>query len=115
MIIIFVLELIKDFGIEKPPKLKMEGSYHITGSGGRCPICRFPLKRVFNKNIGLDLWVCTEPEVCDFMTNDRKYMGDIFLCPECGDGYMIVKKSRDSENRFLAVQTTGPMVLAAIM
>lgn len=105
----FVLELIGDYGVEKPPKLRTAGAYDMAGTSGRCPECGFPLKRVFNKNIGLDLWVCTnEPEVCDFMTNDRKYMGDIFLCPECGDGYMIVKKSRDSENRFFGCTNHKP-------
>lgn len=105
----FVLELVKDFGVERPPKLKMNGSRDAVGRGGRCPVCSFPLKRTFNKNIGLDLWICTnEPEICDFMTNDRKYMGDIFLCPECGDGYMIVKKSRDSENRFFGCTNHKP-------
>ena len=105
----FVLELVRDFGVESPPKLKMSGAYNAVNIGVRCPVCNFPLKRAFNKNIGLDLWMCTnEPEIYDFMTNDRKYMGDIFLCPECGDGYMIVKKSRDNENRFFGCTNHRP-------
>ena len=105
----FVLELVRDFGVERPSRLNMAGAYNAVNTGVRCPVCKFPLKRVFNKNIGLDLWMCTnEPEVCDFMTNDRKYMGDIFICSECGDGYMIVKKSRGSENRFFGCTNHKP-------
>ena len=57
----------------------------------RCPICGFPLKYEFNKNYGLSLYICTnDPEICDFMTNDKSSGADIFKCPECDDGYMIV-------------------------
>ena len=58
----------------------------------RCPVCGFPLKYEFNKNYGLNLWICTnDSEVCDFMTNDKVHKHDIFKCPKCKDGYMIVK------------------------
>jgi len=67
----------------------------------RCPNCNYPIKYEFNKNYGLPLYICTnDPEVCDFMTNDRVVRKDIFKCPECKDGYMIVKKSKNSEDRF---------------
>lgn len=60
----------------------------------RCPVCGFPLKYEFNKNYGLNLWICTnEAELCDFMTNDRAHMHDILKCPKCTDGYLIVKKN----------------------
>jgi ssDNA-binding Zn-finger/Zn-ribbon topoisomerase 1 len=34
------------------------------------------------------------------MTNDMVAKADIYKCPECEDGYMIVKKSRRDEGRF---------------
>jgi DNA helicase-4 len=55
-------------------------------------MCGYPLKYEFNKDYGLHLYLCTnEPEVCDFMTNNRTYLYDIYKCGECKDGYMIVK------------------------
>lgn len=60
----------------------------------RCPVCGFPLKYEFNKNYGLNLWICTnEAEVCDFMTNDKVHKHDICKCPKCRDGYLIVRKN----------------------
>lgn len=105
----FIAELIKEYGVEKPPKLNMGATGESGSVRNKCPVCGFPLKYTFNKSIGLDLWICTnEPEVCDFMTNDRKAMGDIFICPECYDGYMIVKKSRNSDNRFFGCTNHKP-------
>ncbi|MCR4682405.1 MAG: UvrD-helicase domain-containing protein [Clostridiales bacterium] len=67
----------------------------------RCPVCGFPLKYEFNKNYGLHLYICTnESEICDFMTNDRAHMHDIFKCPKCKDGYMIVKMNQKNGNVF---------------
>ena len=34
------------------------------------------------------------------MTNDRVHLHDIFKCPKCSDGYMIVKKSQKTEDYF---------------
>lgn len=105
----FVVELVRDYGVERPAKLKINAVSDEENMRNRCPVCRFPLKYSYNRNIGLDLWMCTnEPEVCDFMTNDKKAMGDIFVCPVCCDGYMIVKKSRDSENRFFGCTNHRP-------
>ena len=106
----FVQELIKDWGVECPPKLKM--NIHSVGKEkrikisnkheSRCPVCGFPLMHKYNKNIGLELWICTnEPEICDFMTNDKDTMSNILDCPVCMDGYMIVKKNRNNVNKFL--------------
>ena len=54
----------------------------------RCPVCGFPLKYEFNKNYGLNLWICTnEAELCDFMTNDKVHMHDILKCPKCADAF----------------------------
>lgn len=67
----------------------------------RCPICGFPLKYEFNKNYGLNLWICTnDSEVCDFMTNDKVHKHDIFKCPKCSDGYMIVKMNPKNQDVF---------------
>ena len=67
----------------------------------RCPKCGFPLKYEFNKNYGLQLWICTnDSEVCDFMTNDKVHKHDIFKCPQCTDGYMIVKMNPKNGNVF---------------
>jgi len=39
----------------------------------RYPVCKYPLKYEFNKNYGLNLYLCTnEPEVCDFMTKQTR-------------------------------------------
>ena len=66
-----------------------------------CPVCGFHLKYEFNKNYGLNLWICTnEAEVCDFMTNDKVHKHDICKCPKCKDGYLIVKMNPKNGNVF---------------
>jgi DNA helicase-4 len=94
----FVLELVNDFKIPHDPQMSMvvEDREVI-----RCPVCDFPLKYENNKNYGLPLYICTnEPELCGFMTNDKKVSLDIYKCPKCPDGFMIVKKNRKNEDRF---------------
>lgn len=87
----FLVELIKDFNIPHNDEINMQV---VDLFNLRCPVCGFPLKYEFNKNYGLNLWVCTnEAELCDFMTNDRTHMHDILKCPKCTDGYLIVKKN----------------------
>jgi DNA helicase IV len=94
----FILELIKDFNIPHSNKLSLELKEQLNLN---CPICTFPLKYENNKNYGLPLYICTnEPEICDFMTNDRKVKRDIFKCPRCADGYMIVKMNTKEGSRF---------------
>ena len=74
----------------------------------RCPKCGFPLKYEFNKTLGLHLWICTnEPELCDFMTNDKVHRHDIFKCPWCEDGYMIVKSNSKSGEVFYGCTNYG--------
>ena len=94
----FLIELIKDYNIPHDDKINM----HVVDLFNlRCPICGFPLKYEFNKNYGLNLWICTnESEVCDFMTNDKVHRHDIFKCPKCLDGYMIVKMNPKNQNVF---------------
>lgn len=85
----FLLELIHEFHIPQTGSLSMQ----ITDIRSvHCPVCGWPLKYEFNKNYGMDLWICTnDPEVCDFMTNDTIHMHDIRKCPRCQDGYLIVR------------------------
>jgi DNA helicase-4 len=88
----FLIELINDYGLKHTDNLNKEkvDLFHI-----RCPDCNFPLKYEFNKSYGLSLWLCTnEPEICDFMTNNKNHLHDIHKCDSCEDGYMIVKTSR---------------------
>ena len=94
----FLVELIKDFNIPHTDEMNMEV---VDLFSLRCPVCGFPLKYEFNKNYGLPLWICTnDAEVCDFMTNDKVHKHDIFKCPKCADGYLIVKMSPKSGNVF---------------
>ena len=94
----FLVELIKDFGVPLPEEINMDvvDLFQL-----RCPVCNYPLKYEFNKNYGLPLYICTnEPEVCDFMTNDRAHMHDIKKCNKCKDGYLIVKMNPKNQNVF---------------
>ncbi len=94
----FIIELIKDYKLEYKGNLnmKMVDLYSL-----KCPICGRPLKYEINKNYGLSLYMCTnEPEVCDFMTNSKECMKDIFKCDYCKNGYMIVKKKLEEEDYF---------------
>ena len=85
----FLIELIKDYKLPHSEKLNMQV---VDLFNLRCPICGFPLKYEFNKNYGLNLWICTnEVEVCDFMTNDKIHKHDIKKCDKCKDGYLIVR------------------------
>lgn len=87
----FLVELIRDFKIPHGEELNMQVADLFSL---RCPICGCPLKYEFNKNYGLNLWICTnEAELCDFMTNDKVHMHDILKCPKCADGYLIVRKN----------------------
>ena len=85
----FLIELIKDYDIPHNDDINMQV---VELFNLRCPVCGFPLKYEFNKNYGLNLWICTnDAEVCDFMTNDKFHKLDIFKCPKCSDGYMIAR------------------------
>lgn len=68
-----------------------------------CPICGFPLQLKYKPAYGLRLYICTnEPEVCSFMTSNlRGRKLSILKCPDCYDGYLIVKSSRKSGECFL--------------
>ncbi len=94
----FLVELIKDYKLPHDDGINMEV---VDLFNLRCPVCGFPLKYEFNKNYGLQLWICTnDSEVCDFMTNDKVHKHDIFKCPKCKDGYMIVKFNQKNGDVF---------------
>lgn len=94
----FLVELIKDYHLPLREEINMQT---VDLFNLRCPICGFPLKYEFNKNYGLNLWICTnEPEICDFMTNDKVHKHDICRCPKCKDGYLIVKMNPKNGNVF---------------
>ena len=85
----FLVEIVKDYNLLHSDRLNMDvvDQFQL-----RCPVCGYPLKYEFNKNYGLNLWICTnEPEVCDFMTNDKVHKHDIQRCTKCGDGYLVVR------------------------
>ena len=85
----FLVELIKDHNLPHSEELNMEV---VDLLNIRCPVCGFPLKYEYNKNYGLNLWICSnEVEVCDFMTNNKTYKHDILKCDWCRDGYLIVR------------------------
>jgi len=89
----FLIELVNDYKI---PHSKNVNKEMVDLFRLRCPACNYPLKYEFNKNYGLGLYLCTnEPEVCDFMTNNKTYLQDIYKCHQCKDGYMIVKTMKD--------------------
>lgn len=85
----FLVELINDHKIPHSDNVNMKS---VDLFRLRCPRCGYPLKYEFNKNYGLELYLCTnEPEVCDFMTNSRSHPHDVYKCDQCKDGYMVVR------------------------
>ena len=90
----FLIELIHDYDIAHSEELNMD---KVDLFNLRCPDCGYPLKYEFNKSYGLNLYICTnDPEICDFITNDRNHPHDIWKCDQCENGYMIVKTKGDS-------------------
>jgi hypothetical protein len=51
------------------------------------------------------VFICarTIRKVCDFMTNSKECPADIYKCPECTDGYMIVKRGKEKDKFFSMV------------
>lgn len=98
----FIIELINNYcNIESIGRINLE----IPNENGFrvkyiCPVCGFPLQRQWNKNYGLELYICTnEPELCGFMTNQPNCKTlQIHKCDKCQNGYLIVKKK---DNYFL--------------
>lgn len=68
-----------------------------------CPHCGYPLQKRKNDKLGNELWLCSnEPEQCGFMTNNLKggKLG-ICKCPECIDGYLVVKQIKGRDNIYM--------------
>lgn len=68
-----------------------------------CPICGFPLQMKYKLSYGLRLYICTnEPEICSFMTsNIQGKKLSIMKCPDCYDGYLLVKAANNGGECFL--------------
>ena len=94
----FVLELINDYQIKHSSNLSFEV---LESNKPKCPMCKATLKYQANNPYGIPLYMCTnDPEICDFMTNNKQVLADIYKCPKCKDGYMIVKESRKNNDFF---------------
>ena len=66
-----------------------------------CPKCKYPLIRKYNSFKIANLYVCSnEKELCDFKTNNLKYLINIKKCPKC-DGMLIVKHKKNANSHFL--------------
>ena len=71
----------------------------------KCPYCGYPLqvkrKKYNSASKEMTIYVCTnDPEVCGFVTND--YSGGkmaIQKCPQCIDGYLIIKKIKSEDGK----------------
>ncbi|NLK73114.1 MAG: DNA helicase UvrD, partial [Clostridiales bacterium] len=102
----FVLELINDYQIKHSSNLSFEV---LESNKPKCPMCKATLKYQANNPYGIPLYMCTnDPEICDFMTNNKQVLADIYKCPKCKDGYMIVKESRKN-NDFFYGRTNYPI------
>ena len=68
----------------------------------KCPCCGYPLQRRENSHFetARKLWICSnDPEICGFVTNDLQGgKMSISKCPNCDDGYLVVKKRIAKEN-----------------
>lgn len=96
----FVMELVEKYKLPVERKLNYQ-----TYAGNRlrvyCPVCGYPLKKEYNNNYGLTLYMCTnDSELCDFMSNRSDCLRDIHRCSCCNKGYMIVKKNRNTGQYF---------------
>lgn len=69
----------------------------------KCPCCGYPLQKRINRHffVAKKLWVCSnDPEICGFVTNDL--LGgkmSISKCPNCKDGYLVVKRSKNNPDQ----------------
>ena len=72
------------------------------GTSIKCPCCGYPLQVRGNRRIAetTKLWICSnDPEICGFVTNDLKGgKMSISKCPNCVDGYLIVKNRKDNKD-----------------
>lgn len=98
----FIKELLRESG--NYPNVSLRGEIKSdlkecdNGVKNACPICGYPMRRRWNKNYGLPLWICSnDQEVCGFMTNDLKG-GELSVnkCDYCKDGFLVVKQGSKS-------------------
>ncbi len=94
----FLLELKQTY-----KNVKLTGEWNeeepITINKKACPICGYPMQLKYKRAYGLRLYICTnEPELCGFMTNDYQ-AGKLAIqkCDSCRDGYLIVKRGKNSD------------------
>ena len=98
----FLLEIKREYknvflrGKWSEEKPEISGKY-------KCPICGFPLQLKYKPAYGLRLYICTnEPEICSFMTSNlRGKKLSIMKCPDCQDGYLVVKTPKNQSQCFL--------------
>lgn len=96
----FVMELVEKYHLHMEKELNYR-PYVDKHLRAVCPKCGYPLRKEYNHNYGLTLYMCTnEPEVCDFMSNREEPLGDIHLCRACQKGYMIIKHNSKTGQYF---------------
>ena len=98
----FLLEIKREYGNVFLRGKWSEEEPVVTGKH-TCPVCGFPLQLKYKPAYGLRLYICTnEPEVCSFMTSNlRGKKLSVMKCPDCYDGYLIVKSSGANGTCFL--------------
>lgn len=94
----FLLEIKRDY-----KNVVLKGNWNANAIATKlkkvCPLCGYPMQLKYKSAYGLKLYICTnEPEVCGFMTNDyRAGKMSIQKCDRCRDGYLVVKKGKNSD------------------
>lgn len=94
----FLLEIKRDY-----KNVVLKGNWNESAMATKlkkvCPLCGYPMQLKYKSAYGLKLYICTnEPEVCGFMTNDyRAGKMSIQKCDRCRDGYLVVKKGKNSD------------------
>ena len=89
----FVIELVEKYGIPHNANIS---NVAIDPIRYRCPKCGYPLRYEFNTTYEMPLYICTnDPELCDFVTNDKNHPYMILKCMACErkdmEGYLLVR------------------------
>lgn len=98
----FLLEIKKEYGNVFLRGKWYEEEQMVMGKR-TCPVCGFPLQLKYKPAYGLRLYICTnEPEICSFMTSNLQGKKlSIMKCPDCYDGYLVVKSPKEGGECFL--------------